>query len=107
MRKRSLFTYLLLIGMILLILGGCNRMTDEEKETLRLTQEAAEAYFHEKYGVEVEFTKHKISPPDLAHTVGFNGHIKDNEEEKVFILVNYDDYTIEAASVPEDLPSKK
>ena len=82
-------------------------MTDEEKQTVQLSQEAAAKYFDEKYGVEVEFTKHKISPPDLAHTVGLNGHIKDEKEEEIFILVNYDDFTIEAATVPEGLPLKK
>ncbi|MFC7680433.1 hypothetical protein [Paenibacillus sp. GCM10028914] len=82
-------------------------MTDQEKQTVQLSQEAAAKYFDEKYGVEVEFTKHTISPPDLAHTIGLNGHIKDKEEEKIFILVNYDDYTIEAATVPEGLSSKK
>lgn len=107
MGKRSLLTYLLIIGMIGLILGGCNRMNNQEKETVRLSQEAADAYFKEKYGVEVEFTDHKVSPPDLASTVGFNGHLKDQSEKKVFVLVNYEDYSIEAASVPEDLPLKK
>lgn len=82
-------------------------MTDQDEQTVQLSEEAAAKYFDEKYGVEVEFTKHTISPPDLAHTVGLNGYIKDKKKEEIFILVNYDDFTIEAASVPEGLPLKK
>lgn len=107
MGKRSLFTYLLFAGLILLILGGCKQVTDQEEQTVQLSQEAAAKYFDEKYGIEVEFTKHTVSPSDLAHTVGLNGHIKDKKEEEVFILVNYDDFTIEAATVPEGLSPKK
>lgn len=103
MEKRFKLTCMLLIAMVMLVLGGCSSISDQDQERVRTTQETAVKYLAKKYGIETEFTYYKISPPDFAHTVGHTGHIKGQEEEEVFVLVNYDNMQIESVSVPEGI----
>ncbi|MGN7358711.1 MULTISPECIES: hypothetical protein [unclassified Paenibacillus] len=110
MGKRVVLTGMLLLGVMgvmLLILGGCNSMSDQDKERVRVTEDVGTRYFADKYGIKVEFTYYKVTPKGLAHTVGHTGHIQGKEDQEVFILVNYDNLAVEAATVPEGVQAIK
>ena len=75
----------------------------EERKVILQAQETGRAYLKEKYNTEIEYTKFKFTPSSLASTVGLNGHIKGNPEQEIFLLINYETYEVDTASVPTEL----
>jgi hypothetical protein len=46
-------------------------------------------------------------PKDLSHNVNLSGHVKDNQEVSISILIDYDTFEVQTAVVPKELLDKK
>lgn len=77
--------------------------SSNEDNRVAAATEIGKEYFIENYQTEVEFTSHKFGPEDLGPEVGLNGHVKDNPEQEVFILINYETNEVVTAGVPDEL----
>ncbi|MFS0870885.1 hypothetical protein [Paenibacillus xylanilyticus] len=73
-------------------------MSAHEKTILAEAEQFAHNYILEQYGIEVVFTEHKFTPIDLDKSVGIHGYVKENDDQKVFVLV--ENYTESPASEP-------
>ncbi|WP_160036415.1 hypothetical protein [Paenibacillus sp. An7] len=84
-------------------------MSDSHEDTQAVTKamEAGKTYFKEKYDLNVEFTHHKFNPPDLGTDVGLYGHLTDDTNTEVFILMNYETLEVLTAGVPKELIEKQ
>ncbi|MFK0522805.1 hypothetical protein ACINKY_11430 [Paenibacillus illinoisensis] len=82
-------------------------MSNEQKETLEKAQQVSLTYFKENYGVEVEFTDYKFLPADLSHNMSLNGHVKNNKDTEITILVNYDTFEVQNVIVPKEILDQK
>lgn len=111
--NKSIIFSRLIISMLLLmyLISGCSNeaeldlksISPEEREIILKAQETGRIYFEEKYNADIEYTKYKFTPTSLASTVGLNGHVKGNPEQEIFLLINYETYVIDTASVPQEL----
>ncbi|NUU78017.1 hypothetical protein [Paenibacillus xylanilyticus] len=97
-KKYLIFIFLMIS---IFVFTGCT--SDEQKDTIQKAQQVSLAYFKENYGVDVQFTEHKFLPADLSHNVSLSGHIENNKETEVTILVNYDTFEVKNAIVPKEL----
>ncbi|WP_354478915.1 hypothetical protein [Paenibacillus sp. PvP094] len=57
--------------------------------------------------MEVKFTDHKFLPADLSHNVSLSGHVKNNKNTEITILVNYDTFEVQNAIVPKEILDQK
>ncbi|MCG7377779.1 hypothetical protein MH215_12310 [Paenibacillus sp. ACRSA] len=64
-------------------------------------------YFIDHYNTEVEFTEHKFMPKDLSNNISLSGHVKNNKETTITILIDYDTFEVQTAVVPKALLDKK
>lgn len=64
-------------------------------------------YFIDHYNTKVEFTEHKFMPKDLSHNISLSGHVKNNKETTITILIDYDTLEVQTAVVPKALLDKK
>ncbi|MBD7969586.1 hypothetical protein [Paenibacillus gallinarum] len=80
-------------------------MADSRKDAQAVTKamEAGKTYFKEKYDLNVEFTHHKFNPPDLGTDVGLYGHLTEDTDTEVFLLINYETFEVITVGVPEEL----
>ncbi|PAF31270.1 hypothetical protein CHI14_12140 [Paenibacillus sp. 7516] len=101
-RKHLTFSFFLIC---IFLFSGC--MSNEQKETLEKAQQVSLTYFKENYGVEVEFTDYKFLPADLSHNMSLNGHVKNNKDTEITILVNYDTFEVQNAIVPKEILDQK
>lgn len=101
-RKHLTFSFLLICSFLF---SGC--MSNEQKETLEKAQQVSLTYFKENYGVEVEFTDYKFLPADLSHNMSLNGHVKNNKDTEITILVNYDTFEVQNVIVPKEILDQK
>ncbi|RAI93673.1 hypothetical protein DET54_109129 [Paenibacillus pabuli] len=69
--------------------------------------EIGQQYFINQYNTEVEFTDHKFMPKDLSHNVSLNGHVQDDKETEISILIDYDTFKVQTAIVPKELLKQK
>lgn len=89
-------------------MGGCSFKSDSSADTQVVSKamEAGKTYFKEKYDLNVEFTRHKFNPPSLGADVGLYGHLIENTNTEVFLLINYKTLEIVTAAIPEGLINK-
>lgn len=80
-------------------------MSDSREDAQAVTKamEAGKMYFKEKYDLNVEFTRHKFNPPDLGTDVGLYGHLTEDTDIEVFLLINYETFEVITVGVPEEL----
>ncbi|WP_408894173.1 hypothetical protein [Paenibacillus taichungensis] len=69
--------------------------------------EIGQQYFIDQYNTEVEFTDHKFMPKDLSHNVSLSGHVQDDKETEISILIDYDTFEVQTAIVPKELLKQK
>ncbi|KOY13047.1 hypothetical protein [Paenibacillus xylanivorans] len=69
--------------------------------------EIGQQYFIDQYNTEVEFTDHKFMPKDLSHNVSLSGHVQDEKETEISILIDYDTFEVQTAIVPKELLKQK
>lgn len=101
-KKHLTFSFLFIC---IFLFSGC--ISSEQKETLEKAQQVSLTYFKENYGVEVEFTDYKYLPADLSHNVSLSGHVKNNKDTGITILVNYDTFEVQNAIVPKEILDQK
>jgi hypothetical protein len=87
-------------------LGGCNTIPNQGKIIEEAIQ-VGQNYFIDEYSTEVEFTDHKFMPKDLSHNISLSGHVKENKDTEITILINYDTFKVQNAIVPKELLNKK
>ncbi|MDK8189945.1 hypothetical protein QP794_07595 [Paenibacillus sp. UMB7766-LJ446] len=77
---------------VVLIMGCCSFVSVSRENTQAINKaiEAGETHFKEKYNLNVEFTRHKLNPPDLGTDVGLYGHFTEDKDTEVFLLINYE-----------------
>ncbi|GIP44262.1 hypothetical protein J45TS6_27210 [Paenibacillus sp. J45TS6] len=75
----------------------------EDAQAVNKAMEAGKMYFKEKYDLNVEFTRHKFNPPDLGTDVGLYGHLTEDTDTEVFLLINYKTFEVVTVGVPEEL----
>ena len=46
-------------------------------------------------------------PKDLSHNISLSGHVKNNKETTITILIDYDTLEVQTAVVPKALLDKK
>ena len=78
----------------------------EDAQAINKAMNAGKTYFKEKYDLNVEFTRHKFNPPDLGTDVGLYGHLTEDPDTEVFLLINYETLEVVTAGVPEELIKK-
>ncbi|WP_413375605.1 hypothetical protein [Paenibacillus taichungensis] len=81
-------------------------MSTQEKVILADAEQFAHKYIFDNYGLDVDFTEHKFTPVDLDKSVGIHGHVKGDDDQKVFVLVKYDPLKVETLSLPEGTDKK-
>ncbi|MDN8591609.1 hypothetical protein Q0V21_22855 [Paenibacillus sp. 11B] len=69
--------------------------------------EIGQQYFIDQYNTEVEFTDHKFMPKDLSHNVSLSGHVQDDKDTEISILIDYDTFEVQTAIVPKALLKQK
>lgn len=87
-------------------MGGCNSITNQDKIIEEATQ-VGHQYFINHYNTEVEFIDHKFMPKDLSHNISLSGHVKNNKETEITIIIDYDTFEVQTAVVPKELLDKK
>lgn len=87
-------------------MGGCNSIPNQDKIIEKATQVGYQ-YFIDHYNTEVEFIDHTFMPKDLSHNISLSGHVKDNKETEITILIDYDTFEVQTAVVPKELLDKK
>ncbi|KAA8783119.1 hypothetical protein EC604_04580 [Paenibacillus amylolyticus] len=107
---KNIFKKIQYISTLLIILafivGGCNTFPNQDQVVEKATQVGYQ-YFIDHYNTEVNFTDHKFMPKDLSHNVNLSGHVKDNQEVSISILIDYDTFEVQTAVVPKELLDKK
>ncbi|WP_339849289.1 hypothetical protein [Paenibacillus sp. FSL W7-1088] len=78
-----------------------------QNKIIEQATEIGQQYFIDQYNTEVEFTDHKFMPKDLSHNVSLSGHVKDDKETEVSILIDYDTFEFQTAIVPKELLKQK
>ncbi|WP_336783372.1 hypothetical protein [Paenibacillus illinoisensis] len=78
----------------------------ENTQVINKAIEAGITHFKEKYGLNVEFTRHKLNPPDLGTDVGLYGHLVEDKDTEVFLLINYETLEVVTVGVPEEIIQK-
>lgn len=81
-------------------------MPNQDKIIEQATQ-VGQQYFIDQYNTEVEFTDHKFMPKDLSHNVSLSGHVQDDKETEISILIDYDTFKVQTAIVPKELLKQK
>jgi len=81
-------------------------MPNQDKTIEEATQ-VGHQYFTDHYNTEVEFTDHIFMPKDLSHNISLSGHVKNNKETEITILINYDTFEVQTAVVPKELLDQK
>ncbi|MEC0123400.1 hypothetical protein [Paenibacillus pabuli] len=69
--------------------------------------EIGQQYFIDQYNTKVEFTDHKFMPKDLSHNVSLSGHIQEDKETEISILIDYDTFEVQTAIVPKEMLKQK
>lgn len=87
-------------------MGGCNSIPNQDKIIEKATQVGYQ-YFIDHYNTEVEFIDHTFMPKDLSHNISLSGHVKNNKEIEITILIDYDTFEVQTAVVPKELLDKK
>ncbi|MGX1826737.1 hypothetical protein ACWIE6_00675 [Paenibacillus taichungensis] len=78
-----------------------------QNKIIEQATEIGQQYFIDQYNTEVEFTDHKFMPKDLSHNVSLSGHVKDDKEKEISILIDYDTFKVQTAIVPKELLKQK
>ncbi|WP_413375601.1 hypothetical protein [Paenibacillus taichungensis] len=78
-----------------------------QNKIIEQATEIGQQYFIDQYNTEVEFTDHKFMPKDLSHNVSLSGHVKDDKETEISILIDYDTFEVQTAIVPKELLKQK
>lgn len=106
-RKDKSLNVLILVCFVL-ILGGCSFLSDSRENTQAINKaiDAGKTHFKEKYDLNVEFTRHKLNPPDLGTDVGLYGHIAEDKDTEVFLLINYETLVVVTVGLPEEIIQK-
>lgn len=78
-----------------------------QKKIIEQATEIGQQYFIDQYNTEVEFTDHKFMPKDLSHNVSLSGHVKEDKETEISILIDYDTFEFQTAIVPKELLKQK
>ncbi|WP_152532788.1 MULTISPECIES: hypothetical protein [unclassified Paenibacillus] len=88
-----------------LIMACCSFVSDSRENTQAINKaiEAGETHFKEKYNLNFEFTRHKLNPPDLGTDVGLYGHLTEDKDTEVFLLINYETLEVVTVGVPEEI----
>ncbi|WP_340400685.1 hypothetical protein [Paenibacillus sp. FSL H8-0079] len=81
-------------------------MPNQDKIIEEATQ-VGHQYFIDHYNTEVEFTDHKFMPKDLSHNISLSGHVENNKETEISILIDYDTFEVQTAVVPKELLDQK
>ncbi|WP_339285744.1 hypothetical protein [Paenibacillus sp. FSL R5-0486] len=81
-------------------------MPNQDKIIEEATQ-VGHQYFIDHYNTEVEFTDHTFMPKDLSHNISLSGHVKNNKETEITILIDYDTFEVQTAVVPKELLDQK
>lgn len=104
MRKNVRFTGFLIL--IFAILIGCEAaMKQEQKRNEEAVQQAlaiGTEYFKSKYDVEAEWTDHQFQPEYASNNVALYGHVKDNPDKKIYILINYKTFEVVSSVHPNE-----
>ncbi|WDQ34569.1 hypothetical protein PTQ21_10130 [Paenibacillus marchantiae] len=78
-----------------------------QNKIIEQATEIGQQYFIDQYNTEVEFTDHKFMPKDLSHNVSLSGHVKEDKETEISILIDYDTFEFQTAIVPKELLKQK
>lgn len=78
-----------------------------QNKIIEQATEIGQQYFIDQYNTEVEFTDHKFMPKDLSHNVSLSGHVKEDKETEISILIDYDTFKFQTAIVPKELLKQK
>ncbi|SEK83724.1 MULTISPECIES: hypothetical protein [unclassified Paenibacillus] len=78
-----------------------------QDEIIEQATQVGQQYFIDQYNTEVEFTDHKFMPKDLSHNVSLSGHVQDDKETEISILIDYDTFKVQTAIVPKELLKQK
>lgn len=81
-------------------------MPNQDKIIEEATQ-VGHQYFIDHYNTEVEFTDHTFMPKDLSHNISLSGHVKNNKETEITILIDYDTFEVQTAVVLKELLDQK
>ncbi|MDQ0087474.1 hypothetical protein J2T12_000868 [Paenibacillus anaericanus] len=71
-----------------------------EAEIIEKVREFGVNYFKERYDADVEFTEFNVRPPHIDRSVGMQGHIVGDEEQHIYLLVNYVTYEVIMGTAP-------
>ncbi|WP_336764507.1 hypothetical protein [Paenibacillus sp. USHLN196] len=75
----------------------------ENTQAINKAKEAGKTHLKEKYDLNVEFTRQKLNPPDLGTDVGLYGHLAEDKDTEVFLLINYETLEVITVGVPEEI----
>ncbi|MDR9743835.1 hypothetical protein P4H27_05360 [Paenibacillus taichungensis] len=78
-----------------------------QNKIIEQATEIGQQYFIDQYNTEVEFTDHKFMPKDLSQNVSLSGHVKEDKETEISILIDYDTFEFQTAVVPKELLKQK
>ncbi|MGM1049340.1 MAG: hypothetical protein ACQEXX_24830 [Bacillota bacterium] len=80
-------------------------LTNAKKEEV-IVQRATvvgKKYFKDEFNIDVVFTSHDIQSGYTGRSVALYGNIVDLPKDKVMVLINYREYKVVAAQVPETI----
>jgi protein involved in sex pheromone biosynthesis len=93
-----MFKRALVFILIILILQGCNGMSQkEEEEIVQKAKHSARAYFIEEVGWDVVITEHEFTDRENGTVVFLYGHQEGNKKNRIHAMVDFSkDYEVGA-----------
>lgn len=103
-RKDKSLKVLILVCFVL-IMEGYSFSSDSRENTQAINKaiDTGKTHFKEKYDFNVESTRHKLNPPDLGTDVGLYGHLAEDKDTEVFLLIKYETLEVVTVGVPEEI----
>ncbi|WP_238354037.1 hypothetical protein [Paenibacillus sp. 23TSA30-6] len=95
----------MMLGIVLiLILGGCQKVnTDEDAELISKAKATAVKHMKDKYGLDVEITyEHKL-PTYVDDVVTFKGNVIGHKEQTFGIMIDYNNQEISNVVIEPEL----
>ncbi|MCP1136459.1 hypothetical protein NKT34_24455 [Paenibacillus polysaccharolyticus] len=84
---RSLFALMMVFT---ILLGGCQKMTESEKQALyQEAEKVVVQHFKEKFELDVVVTSKELLPEMAMSQIGLKGHVKDHDDQTFGISYDY------------------